>query len=350
MKLGGIAKRAMLSAALFACWASAGPSLAADAPVSLMAVEAPPQTALSAHVLEAASAYRAYMRKVAATPSKFKNGHEIETSLADGAAYEPGQLSRGAVAFAALVALQDPAFVAGVRQYGIRPVDRKDLADKIIANPGYATVMPGSAGAASLIQAALGAEGSKVQTQGKAITQAARDIQLESKWSKEPVKDRPARLAHAKTASAAPMAASDSDLLELRTAISGSDASGVSLVDRALAQPVSPPYSAFVTRALAVAAIAALGQGGDENDAAVQSLLDESSGSFCLNMSKLNLYQCLAVAKPWYEDMFCLGQHVLADTGQCIAEAAGTPATPTVPAAATTSAPTTTTVAANSGR
>jgi hypothetical protein len=217
MKFGGFAKRAMLSAALVALWASAGPSLAADAPVSLSAVEAPPQTVLSTHVLEAASAYRAYMRKAAATPSKFKNGHEIETSLADGAAYEPGQLSRGAVAFAALVALQDPAFVAGVRQYGIRPVDRKDLADKIIANPGYATVMPGAAGAASLIQAALAAEGSKVQTQGKAITQAARDIQLEAKWSKEPVKDRPARLAHAKTASAAPMAASDSDLQELRS-------------------------------------------------------------------------------------------------------------------------------------
>jgi hypothetical protein len=40
-------------------------------------------------------------------------------------------------------------------------------------------------------------------------------------------------------------------------------------------------------------------------------------------MSKLNLYQCLAVAKPWYEDIFCLGQHVLIDTGQCITKAAG---------------------------
>ena len=40
-------------------------------------------------------------------------------------------------------------------------------------------------------------------------------------------------------------------------------------------------------------------------------------------MSKLNLYQCLAVARPWYEDMFCLGVHAVTDTGECIAKAAG---------------------------
>ena len=40
-------------------------------------------------------------------------------------------------------------------------------------------------------------------------------------------------------------------------------------------------------------------------------------------MSKLNLYQCLAVAKPHYEDVFCLGQHVLEDTGHCLMKGAG---------------------------
>ena len=40
-------------------------------------------------------------------------------------------------------------------------------------------------------------------------------------------------------------------------------------------------------------------------------------------MSKLNLYQCLAVAKPHYEDVFCLGQHVLIDTGQLPDEGRG---------------------------
>jgi hypothetical protein len=42
-------------------------------------------------------------------------------------------------------------------------------------------------------------------------------------------------------------------------------------------------------------------------------------------MSKLNLYQCLAVSKPHYEDVFCLGQHVLIDTGKCLMKGVGLP-------------------------
>jgi hypothetical protein len=40
-------------------------------------------------------------------------------------------------------------------------------------------------------------------------------------------------------------------------------------------------------------------------------------------MAKLNLFQCLSVAGPEYEDVFCLGQHAVLDTGQCVAGAAG---------------------------
>jgi hypothetical protein len=40
-------------------------------------------------------------------------------------------------------------------------------------------------------------------------------------------------------------------------------------------------------------------------------------------MSKLNLYQCLAVAKPHYEDVFCLGQHIMIDTGACLMKGVG---------------------------
>jgi hypothetical protein len=49
----------------------------------------------------------------------------------------------------------------------------------------------------------------------------------------------------------------------------------------------------------------------------------EPASAMCLNMAKLNLYQCLAVAKPHYEDVFCLGQHILIDTGMCVIKASG---------------------------
>jgi hypothetical protein len=52
-------------------------------------------------------------------------------------------------------------------------------------------------------------------------------------------------------------------------------------------------------------------------------ILAEPTGAVCLNMAKLNLYQCLAVARPHYEDVFCLGQHALEDTGSCLMKGAG---------------------------
>ncbi|MGZ9114750.1 MAG: hypothetical protein ACXW3K_09015, partial [Brevundimonas sp.] len=31
----------------------------------------------------------------------------------------------------------------------------------------------------------------------------------------------------------------------------------------------------------------------------------------------LNLYQCLAASRPSYEDMFCLGRHIVRDLATC---------------------------------
>jgi hypothetical protein len=47
-------------------------------------------------------------------------------------------------------------------------------------------------------------------------------------------------------------------------------------------------------------------------------------------MAKLNLFQCMAVAGPHYEDVFCLSQHAMLEAGQCLAEAAGADAAPAV--------------------
>jgi hypothetical protein len=85
----------------------------------------------------------------------------------------------------------------------------------------------------------------------------------------------------------------------------------------------APPYTPVVVRSLAVAALAALGYADDASLGQVMPILAEPNAANCLNMSKLNLYQCLAVSKPHYEDVFCLGEHVLADTGRCLMRNAG---------------------------
>jgi hypothetical protein len=89
--------------------------------------------------------------------------------------------------------------------------------------------------------------------------------------------------------------------------------------------PIQGPYAPVVERGLALAALAALGEAGDENAAAVQSVETEQTNGQCLAMSKLNLYQCLAVAVPFYEDIFCLGEHAMGETAQCVAKESGSP-------------------------
>ena len=108
------------------------PSSASQTPVPLAA---PASIALSAHVLEEASRYHAYMRKVRELAARFDNGQAIENTLEEAESYEPQQLVRGAVAYGAVMALQDPAFVAGVRSYAVNAAIRQDIAERLLIDP-----------------------------------------------------------------------------------------------------------------------------------------------------------------------------------------------------------------------
>ena len=299
------------------------PAPAAEAPAPA-AVAPPPPVALSGQVVQAAGAYRGYMRRAAAISAGFKDGVTVEAALEKAETSEPLALSRGVVAYAAVLALQEPSFVAGVRRFGVDASQRRQVTERIIADPSYAAQMPGAGAAAALIGRVLRADADKVAAAGAQVKQAAYDVQ-KSKWSKGDIPDRPGRLARAKSLAATPMSATPEEIAELAASVGA--APGQSRLAAAAAavpgETVSPPFTATVVRGLAVAALAALGQAGEDNDAAVQVILNDASGSYCHNMAKLNLYQCLAVAKPFYEDVFCLGQHVLIDTGQCVAKGAG---------------------------
>ena len=287
-------------------------------PPVVVAPPAPPPITLSSTLVERASGFRGYMARAGAIDPKFQNGEQIQSSLKVGVAYEPKQFLSGAIAYAAVIALQDPAFVGAVRGFAADPVQRQQVIAQLVADPAYAVGFKGSDTAAGLVIDTLGAEGLKVFIAGKAVKQAAYDVQRSS-WSKASVPDREARLAYAKTMSAIPALGETSDVAALQQASVG--AQPLVLTPRA----APGPYSPVVIRGLAVAALAALGAAGDENLATIEAVMAEPNSAMCLNMGKLNLYQCLAVSKPHYEDVFCLGQHILMDTGQCLIKASGTP-------------------------
>jgi hypothetical protein len=275
-----------------------------------------PPISLSPRVVEQASAYRAYVDRASAISPGFTGGGDVAQGLKAGESYEPQALLRGAIAYGAVVALQDPAFVAGVRKFAADPEQRRSVAYDIMKDPAYAVGFNGSASAAGLVMGALGTDGRKLMEVGLTVKQAAYDVQHQA-WSKTEVAGRDGRLALAKELSATPGLGETDETARLQTAVTGGSQMTVTPLSAA------PPYTPVVVRALAVAALAALGYADEASLGQVMPILAEPNSANCLNMSKLNLYQCLAVAKPHYEDVFCLGQHGLMDTGRCLVRGAG---------------------------
>jgi hypothetical protein len=277
----------------------------------------PPAVSLSSKMIDHAAAYRAYVDRASLISPAFADGAAVAQSLRIGESYEPQQLLRGAIAYGAVVALQDPTFRAGVRTYAVDAEQRRTIAYEIIKDPAYVLGINGAASAAGLVTNALGEDGKKLLAQGRAVKQAAYDVQHFA-WSKSEISGRESRLAMAKQLSATPIAGDGDMSAKLQQAVTGAQP-----LAALSANPAAPPFTPLVVRALAVGALAALGYGEDGNLEQIIPLTAEPNSAQCLNMSKLNLYQCLAVSKPHYEDVFCLGQHVMIDTGACLMKGVG---------------------------
>ena len=355
----GVAVLVLASALGLAAWKKQTPP---PEPPVIVAPPFPPPTSLSASVVSAAAAYEDYLHQASALSASFADGTQVQTELTAGERWQPNQLAHGAVAYAAVVALQDPDFVAAVKGYAKDPAGRAQLVNLIYADPRYAAQIPGATEAAAHVVERLTADGAALQKAGAAIKQAAYDVQKQP-WSKQLIMDRDGRLAAAKQLGESPVAASmtESSLL-LQAAVTGTGlepppplpptastnpsaamaaapaaagavvmASTTPLVASDAAAPaaaaapgMTAPYTEGVYRGLAIAALAVLGGAGDDNSAQISAMMDEGIGPRCLSLAKLNHYQCLAVAKPNYEDMFCLGKHALMETGICLQKMAGT--------------------------
>ena len=284
---------------------------------------AAPVPVLPHRLVESAQAYADYMKKAGSISGGFKSGASVAEAVKTGAGYEMHQLQEGAIAYAALTALQEPAFVAGARQLLREGDSGASFAAELSAQPDAVLNIAGADAAAARAASALHRHGVHLVSSGAEVKQAAYDVQ-HSAWSKSQVTDPDGRLAAAKVISARRLELRNDEAPELKKAVL-LEAAGDGEAVR----------SPLVTRALAVAALAAIGQLKD-GDANLEALVSEPRSADCLKMAKLNLFQCLSVSRPHYEDIFCLGQHAMMDTGQCMVRAAGyTPAPTTVARAGT---------------
>lgn len=286
-------------------------------------VEAPPPPpppagpiAMPARTVADAAAFQAYLERVGGASPAFTSGTGVAAMLRDAAAYEPRALIRGAIAYAAIAALQNQQFVAELRSAGNSPENRRLMAGYLMADPAYALLFRGSQGAAGFAREALAGAGLKLYGSGKAVRQASYDIQHQA-WSKLDVADRPARLAAVEAAGQQPLPDAADHVVAMQQAVAGVAPLRVSAGD------LTPPYTPLVAKAVQLAAIAALGEASDEWYDRLAGLASDEPTDTCLHIAKLNLNQCLAVAKPNYEDVFCAGQHAMMDTGACMVRNAG---------------------------
>ncbi len=309
-----LAASLVLAAALAGCESPAPPP-PPPPPPPVAAFPAPPPVLLPRSVVQMASIYEAYVQQAAAIDSGFTGGDKVAESLKTAEHYQTDQFQRGQTAYGAIVALQDQTFVASLREFAKDPQRRAQVANALMADPSYATSFKGADSAAGLVIGVFSDQGQKLIATGAQIGKAAYDVQHQS-WSKADVPDRPGRLALAKSLSDQPQQAVEVATLRLAHNAEGAETMGVA------APPVAPPYTPLVARSLAVAAMAAIGEGGDEYSPQLTALLADTTEGECLHLAKLNLYQCLSVAKPHYEDVFCLGKHAVGDTGQCVMKGA----------------------------
>jgi hypothetical protein len=314
-----VLSRGALVAALTAClaggMASAGPALPRDI-AATDTVSDGPRVALARNLVASAAAYEGYMRRAGEIRADFRDGPSVSKALTQGASYEPRQLEEGAIAYAALAALQNPTFVRSVR--ALNQDEQAALAGHLLTDPSAALALPGADQAGATAAGVLRAHGSQVLEAGKSVKQAAYDVQHQA-WSKGAVPDASGRLARTKALSNARYTPGPDDTVRLmKTTVALREATGE-------ARDGLPAPSPVVQRGLALAALAVMGRAGDADAESLTPLLSEPKSSFCLKMAKLNLFQCLAVARPYYEDVFCLGQHALIDTGKCVSDAAGAP-------------------------
>jgi hypothetical protein len=324
---------AALAALVFAV-AVASPALAKKHPPPPPPPPPPPEPeltvgppVLAGYVIDTASAFETYMRTAGALTATFADGPSVSAALRTGSTAEQHQLQQGMVAYAAIVALQDPTFVETVREFAKHASTRDPMVKYLLDNPAYVRTLKGHDSAAASITAALGAQAVRLTNAAERIKQESLDIQLKASWSKKPVPDPMGRLAQIKQLSSLPVVGADDLKSQLSGAASLSSPLPAEPIPLGAAPDPAPAadqaYALAVDRGMAIAALAVLGKAGDQELSSLMPLLIDDSEGNCFNMSKLNLYQCLAVARPYYEDMYCLGLHAMGDIGRCVMKSIG---------------------------
>ncbi len=299
--------------------------------------------------------YRDDVRRAAGTPPV--SAEDLERVMTRLASYDGARLSRAFHAHAVLLAMQSPAFAAGVRQWG-NTYDRRVLIANLRSNPAYAVRIPGyRQGVARVLQAAReDAENLRLAggiykdlayslqharwasrvRRGKALLMAevhhaAANAPLPPSALLDRVQRdydqalRPPAMAMVQTASArAPAGAMIAPLLR---GIGPGPARAAQPDDALAAGPaltLAPSHALYVQDIMASAAVHLLAR-AVPSSASLPQPRGADSFAECVDWARMHLNQCAAATHFVYEDSFCIAEHQLKDTASCLADFAVSP-------------------------
>lgn len=312
-------------------------AVAQDAPESSPAPE-PQNDALS----KAAAVYGTYQGSVGdfkTTP--FSSAKDIDRALTELGGHNAGQLSKGWLSYSGLVASQNNEFRAAINEaVGHYGRDRVLLGLK--NNYAYARSLKGGNAAVGSALTALDADARRIRSAAAQVKEQAYTLQSAG-WAKAKIgntqakanqimaNSRSGRPANGTVMSA--MMAADADSNFARAGGSGAPSlwDGLTSAASTVRFPTISSASGYkrvrrgqeqtADRIATLAAYRAVGAGRSAESAILTTMTDQQAAS-CLNSASLNLQQCVAAAHKQYEVPFCIGEHALAEIGDCVGKVA----------------------------
>lgn len=302
--------------------------------LSLNGGPAPDESAL----METASTYAAFHSEVnAAGRRELRSGLDLDTTMDALAAYYDGdRLVDAQIAYAALVAAQNPEFIDAVR--AVADYYGTDVAAQSLMNdPLYVTGFMGADRATQSVTSAIGEDVGRMDAVGLRYRQAAYNLQTEA-WAQRRARDRQERLAAIEGASSrlttnfrlseemapdvnAPTArrlGSATSLFENDIVTDDTGPITLSALEVTVGERQLEPDERRVGQILVVAALQSI-EDGDMSY--MDQLLDNPAVDRCINWARLDLQQCVAAGHFKYEDAFCIAEHALADVADCLTTA-----------------------------
>ncbi|WP_340692983.1 hypothetical protein [Hyphomonas sp.] len=293
-------------------------------------------------ISDTAAVYATYQSDVTDVKDKpLTSAGDIDHALNSLGGHNPDQLSKGWIAYSALIASQNPEYRAAI--HDIESFYGRDVFENGMRNDvRYARSLQGGDNAVSSALTATEADSRRLNSAAAYVKEQAYSLQA-SGWAKAKIGNsgNKARKLDSSQATGIPaklgllsaMNAKDIDSVLVQAGSSGAP----SLWDNVSGAASAIRFPAAMTSGLTgnrkrvkfgkepvadqiatLAAYRVLGASTEKNASQINAAMAERETKGCLNMANLNLQQCVAAANQQYEVPFCIGEHALSDVGKCI--------------------------------